>query len=106
LGLVPPSTPGYDLVTREGKRVQVKTLRCTPENLRGSIGVLREPCDLLVALRLNDDFTPLKAMEIPREVVEQYFGQGRVGWQKRLAAGSRVRVITGEALLTASRSLR
>lgn len=45
-------------------------------------------------------------MEIPREVVEQYIGQGRVGWQKRLAAGSRVRVITGEALLTASRSLR
>jgi hypothetical protein len=53
--LAPPATPGYDLETTDGRRVQVKTLRCTATNVRNSIGVLREPYDVLFAIRLNED---------------------------------------------------
>lgn len=90
-----PSTAGYDLVTRDGVRVQVKTLRCTPENMRASIGPLREPYDVMLAIRLDEDYSPLEAIEVPREVVEEYFGHGRVTWQKRLANDPRVRRIPG-----------
>lgn len=47
--LAPPSTPGYDLETKEGWKVQVRTLRDTATNHRTSMGVMKEPYDVLLA---------------------------------------------------------
>src|SRR5215217_866121 len=41
--LAPPSTPGYDLITRDGRKIQVRTLWSTPLNRLTSMGVMKEP---------------------------------------------------------------
>lgn len=83
--LAPPSTPGYDLIARDGRRVQVRTLRMTPENARASMGVLKEPYDVLLAIRVDQDYRPLYAIEVPRRVVEQHYPAGtRTTWTKKL----------------------
>jgi hypothetical protein len=97
--LAPASTPGYDLVTREGMRVQVKTLRGTPGNMRASIGWLTEPYDLMFAIRVDENHAATEAIEVPRAVVEELFGLGgRVTWLKRLADDARVRRIPARDL--------
>lgn len=92
--LEPPSTPGFDLRTRDGQRVQVRTLRCTPENLRTTVGTPNRSYDLLFAIRLDAEYRPIEAIEIPREVIEEYFGEGRVSWTQRLETDPRVRRIS------------
>lgn len=94
-----PSNPGYDLTNLDGLNVQVRTLRCTPENFRTSIGVMREPYDVLFAIRLDEDYGPLEAIEAPRDAVEHFFGRGRVTWTKRFASDPRVRHIPASTLL-------
>ena len=96
--LAPASTPGYDLVTREGARVQVKTLRTTPGNWRTSMGVMGRPYDLVLAIRLDEDYRPLEAIEVPREVLEERYGSGRVSWTQQLASDPRVRRIAMDEL--------
>lgn len=56
--LEPPSTPGFDLVDGDGARVQVRTLRCTPENWRTKVGRMKEPYDKLLAIRLDEHYEP------------------------------------------------
>lgn len=98
--LAPQFTPGYDLIDRQGRRVQVKTLRGTPTRPRTIIGTVNRPCDVLLALRLDFDYTPSEALEIPVEVAEAYVGKnGRVSWTHRLAHDPRVRRIQGSAFL-------
>jgi len=97
--LAPASTPGYDVVTRDGRQIQVKTLRVTPENLRSSIAPMSGTYHRMLAIRLNEDYTPREAIEVPREVVEEYYGQGRLSWTKTLASDDRVRAISAEELL-------
>jgi hypothetical protein len=92
--LEPPSTPGFDLITRDGKRVQVRTLRSTPENKRTTIGTLKGSYDLLFAIRFDEEYRPTEAIEVPREVIEELFGERRVTWTKALEADSRVRRIS------------
>lgn len=53
VALAPQFTPGYDLVDCNGRRVQVKTLRATPERPRTIIGALTYPSDVLLAIRLD-----------------------------------------------------
>lgn len=67
------SQPGFDLVDKLGRRVQVKTLRSTPENQRASMGILREPYDVLFALRLDISFQPVAAFEIPRAILDEKY---------------------------------
>jgi len=104
--LEPASTPGFDLVTREAdrRRVQVKTLRDTPSNHRGSSSPLSEPYDLMLAIRLDENYEPVHAIEVSREVLEEFFGKGRVSWTRRLEDDPRVRRITKEELLITGRS--
>lgn len=97
--LPPRSNPGFDLTRRDGVRVQIRTLRCTPENFRTSIGVMREPYDVLFAIRLDEDYAPLEAIEAPREAVEHFFGRGRVTWTKRFASDPRVRHVPATELV-------
>ncbi len=92
-----PATSGFDLETRDGARVRVRALHCTGKRPRVAIGILREPYDLLLALRLNADYAPREAIEVPREVVQEYQRHGRLNWTKRLTGDPRVRLIPGAA---------
>ena len=97
--LAPVFTPGYDLVDRRGRRVQVKTLRGTPTGPRTIIGAVNDPCDVVLAIRLDFDYTPLEAIEIPRAVAREFIGaNGKLGWTARLASDNRVRRITADEL--------
>jgi hypothetical protein len=53
VSLQSPFTPGYDLVDKRGRRVQVKTLRATPTRPRTIIGEVKDPCDVVFAIRLD-----------------------------------------------------
>lgn len=87
VGLLPQFTPGHDLVDRRDRRVDVKTLRSTPERPRTIIGQLKRPCDLVFALRLHYDYTPAEALEIPIELAETYLGaNGKLSWTQKLAS--------------------
>lgn len=98
--LAPPFTAGYDLVDREGRRIQVKTLRATPEAPRTIIGEVKEPCDVVLAIRLDFDYSPTEAIEIPVEVAREYVGKnGKVSWTRRLVDDCRVRRVSGSDLL-------
>lgn len=97
--LAPPSTPGYDLKVR-GKRVQVRTLRCTERNFRTTIGALKDAYDVLFAIRLDEDYLPIEAIHVPRPVVEERFPSGRrVTWTVGMSNDPRVRRISAEELL-------
>jgi len=84
--------------TSQQKKVQVKTLRSTPGNFRRTIGRLQEDYDLLFAIRLDADYTPLEAIEVPKRIVKKYFGDGRVTWTNTFADDPAVRKITPEEL--------
>lgn len=97
--LAPVLTPGYDLVTLDGKRVQVKAMRGNGgKRTIVSRQPLPEACDLLLAIRLADDYSPLEAIEVPREVAVAHFEGRGVHWTKRFAADPGVRRIPGAAL--------
>jgi hypothetical protein len=100
--LEPPSTPGFDLRRPDRQRVQVRTLRATPGNFRTTVGVLSQPYDFVFAIRLDQNYSPLSAIEVPRVVVEEYFGRGRVTWTKRMENDPRVRRIEGAELAPGS----
>jgi hypothetical protein len=102
--LEPPSTPGYDLKTRDGQRVQVRTLRNTPENPRSSMGRMREPYDALLAIKLDQDYRPLYALEVPRDVLEQHYPPGVLtSLTKRLESDRGTLRIEAEDLLAGRR---
>ena len=97
--LAPAFTAGHDLVDPDGRRVQVKTLRGTPEGPRTIIGELRGEFDVLLAIRLNFDYTPSEAIEVPSQVAREFVGKnGKVGWTNALAHDDRVRWIRAEEL--------
>lgn len=91
--LAPPSTPGFDLISKEGAHVQVRTLRSTSYNWRIRLGRLRGDYDLVFAIRLGEDFYPTAAIEFPRSVVEELFGDRVVLWRKELEGHPLVRRI-------------
>ena len=94
--LAPVFTPGYDLIDRRGRRVQVRTLRATPTRPRTIIGPVSRPCDVLLALRLHFDYSPHEALEIPVDVAEEYVGKnGKVAWTRKLSGDERVTPIDG-----------
>jgi hypothetical protein len=100
VALAPPSTPGYDLITRDGRKIQVRTLRSTPLNHRTSMGAMKEPYDTLLAIRLDEDYSPTLAIEVPRAVLETHYPHGtRTSWTERLERDQGVRRILPDELL-------
>jgi hypothetical protein len=98
--LPPAFTPGYDLVDQRGNRVQVKTLRATPTRPRTIIGEVKDPCDLVLAIRLDFDYAPTEAIEIPRAVAGLFVGKnGNVSWTAKLGSHPQVRSITAVELV-------
>jgi len=100
--LAPASERGFDLIDRDGRRVQVKTLRSTPENERTSMGVLAEPYDVLFALRLGEDFVPFAAFEIPRRLLDDRYRGKRTTLTRWLETHPEVVRPTREELLQAA----
>lgn len=97
--LAPASTPGYDLSTPDGLRVSVKTLRSTPENRRTRIPSLHEPYDLLFALRIDENYVPEEAIEVPHSSVSPEYGLRPFSWSGRLLTLPGARHIPGEDLI-------
>jgi hypothetical protein len=81
------STPGYDLV-HNGLLIQVRALRSTPEHRRTVLGHMREPYDVLLALRFDESYRVTDALEVPRAVLDELFPNGRrVTWTRALTDG-------------------
>lgn len=91
-------TQGYDLITNDDKRVQVKTLRDGNDGRRSEAGRVLGPCDIVLLIRLAPDYTPVVALEIPFSVVEEVFGTKPVRWSLRFAADPRIRTVPGNQL--------
>lgn len=97
--LEPPSTPGFDLCNRDGKRVQVRTLRSTTENYRTTIGYQKEPYDQLFVVRLDEDYRPTVGLEVARRAIKELFGDRRITWTRGLGHHPRTKRIGGDVLL-------
>jgi hypothetical protein len=91
--------PGYDLIARDGRRIQVRSLRSTPSRERSVMGAMKEPYDALFAVKFTVDYEPLRAIEVPRSVLERYYPHAvRTHWTKRLEADADVRRIPRDEL--------
>jgi hypothetical protein len=91
--------PGYDLVAPDGRLVQVRALRSEPHRERTLMGVMKEPYDTLFAVKLSFEYEPLRAIEVPRCVLERHYPHGtRTSWTKRLEEDPDVHRISRTAL--------
>ena len=98
------SLPGYDLEVPRLGLVQVKTLRSTPGNHRTSMGPMKDPYDILLAIRLSADYQPTAAWQMPRATVELTYPHGtRTSLTAKLLAGPNVVQIPEEQLVEAAR---
>jgi len=60
---------------------------------------MKDPYDTLLAVKLSVDYEPLRAIEVPRGVLEKHYPHGqRVSWTKRLEFDPGVTRITREEL--------
>lgn len=105
----PASEPGYDLLARIDDRVvqvQVKTVHDIGAYARNSLGVMRDPYEVLLAIRLDPSFEPVAAIQAPREAVEEFYPPGtRVSWTQRLASHPAVHDISPARLRAAAAHL-
>ena len=94
------NNPGYDLEATDNRRVQVKTLRSEPHRERTLMGAMKDPYDMLFAIKLSFDYEPLRAMEVPRAVLERHYPHGkRTSWTKRLEFDPGVRRVSRDELI-------
>lgn len=91
-------TQGYDLITSDGRRVQVKTLKDGNDGRRTEAGQVLGPCDTVMLIRLAPSYVPVEALEFPFTVVLDVYGTKPVRWSRRFAADPRVRTILAEDL--------
>ena len=89
--------PGYDVLLRDGTRVQVKAMVNRPGNLRTSVGFFRQGTyDLAVVARFEDTLTKVEAWQFGPEVVADYArwhedrGAFRLALTQRLTRDPRV----------------
>lgn len=77
LSLAGNSSIGYDAVSDDGIRYQVKSRRLTPRNSSRQLSAVRglepgaDPFDLLVGILFSPDFEVLRAALVPLDVVRQ-----------------------------------
>lgn len=78
LSLVGNSSIGYDAISSDGVRYQVKSRRLTVRNRSRQLGFFRgfqltdDPFDLLVAILFNADFTVQRAALVPISIVREH----------------------------------
>jgi hypothetical protein len=51
----------------------------------------RPPLLIRGQAKVLEDYQPLEAIEVPREVIEERYGEGRVSWTQQLVRDPRVR---------------
>lgn len=70
------SMAGYDGITKDGVRIQIKGRRVTPGNNSRQLSAIRKYAekdfDALAAIIYDEDFNVLEALLIPHEVVGDY----------------------------------
>jgi len=65
---------GWDVLTRDGERLQVKGMRRTATNRRTRLGVIRgSNYDALVVVVLDEDYRVAEGLRLEREIVEELF---------------------------------
>lgn len=74
--LASPSTKGYDAITKDGRKVQIKSRKNNLKNRSTTLGIIRnydlKQFDDLIAIIYHPDFSIRLAVCIPHELVEQY----------------------------------
>ena len=66
------SQAGWDVLTPEGERIQVKAARNTPTNKRTNLSPIRDrEYDSVVAVLFDEDFQITDALKVSREVAEE-----------------------------------
>ena len=100
----PPNQKSYDVVTVDGKKLQVKALRQTKSSRR-NLSALRDlDFDQLVAVIFATDMQLIEAVFIPIDAVRDHMGWSstwkahRLAVTKKLLADSRVERIPAEQL--------
>lgn len=70
------SKAGYDGISKDGVRVQIKGRRVTPKNNSRQLSAIRKydekDFDALAAVIYDEDFNVIEALLIPHEVVGEY----------------------------------
>ncbi|MGR2737176.1 DUF6998 domain-containing protein [Billgrantia sp. Q4P2] len=70
------SMAGYDGITKDGVRIQIKGRRVTPRNDSRQLSAIRKYAekdfDALAAIIYDEDFNVIEALLIPHEVVGDY----------------------------------
>ena len=84
--LAPASTKGYDAITRDGRKVQIKSRKNNEKNRSTILGIIRDyelnQFDDLIAVIYHPDFSIRYALQIPHELVKEYgrFNQHQNGY--------------------------
>jgi hypothetical protein len=68
------SQAGWDVITPEGERLQVKSMRRTPTSKRRNLSPIRDSAyDAVVVVILDENFQVTEGLKADREVVEELF---------------------------------
>ena len=68
------SQAGWDVLTPDGERIQVKSMRTTMTTKRRNVSPIRDSdYDSVVIVIFDEDFRVLEGLKIPRAVVEELF---------------------------------
>jgi hypothetical protein len=101
----PPNQKSYDVVTKDGTRVQVKGLRHTQASRTGLSPLHTLNFDILAAVIFARDMRLVEAVFIPLDAVRDYMGwsktwkANRLSITKKLLADPRVRRVPAEDLV-------
>jgi len=85
------SQKGYDLVTPEGARLQVKGLRVTPTGnpSRNLSPISGSDYEAVVVVIFDEDFRVTEGLYVPREVIEEKFTMTEKGLRMRVTQALR-----------------
>jgi hypothetical protein len=75
LSLEGNSSSGYDAISSDGTRYQIKGRRITPENPSVMLSAIRgldaDPFDAVIAVMFDEEFAVMYAAKVPREVIAE-----------------------------------
>ncbi len=85
------SQPGWDVITPDGEKVQVKSLREVPGKRRTNFSPISDDdYDFVVLVIFDESFQVTRGLRLGRDLVEQLFtpnskGERIIRWSKKLA---------------------